>query len=61
MANLTQSELNSIREVVTAHQNVACKLSTYAQQVQDPSLKQMFDKGSQDARKNAMDLINMIG
>jgi len=61
MANLSQQELNSIREVVTAHQNVACKLNEYAQQMQDPALKQMFDKGSQDARKNAMDLINMMG
>jgi len=60
MSNLTQSELNSIREVVTSHQNVACKLTSYAQQVQDPHIKQMFDKGAQDARKNAMDLINMI-
>jgi len=60
MPNLSQQELNSIREVVSAHQNVASKLSVYADQVQDPTLKQMFDKGSQDARKNAMDLINMI-
>ena len=60
MANLSQQELNSIREVVTGHQNVASKLSAYSQQVEDPTLKQMFDKGSQDARKNAMDLINMI-
>jgi len=60
MANLSSQELNSIREVVSAHQNVSSKLSAYAGQVQDPTLKQMFDKGSQDAKKNAMDLINMI-
>ena len=60
MPNLTQQELSSIREVVSSHQNVACKLDTYAQSISDPQLKQMFDKGAQDARKNAMDLINMI-
>ena len=60
MANLSQQELNSIREVVSGHQTVASKLCTYAGQVQDPTLKQMFEQGSQDARKNAMDLINMI-
>ena len=60
MSNLTQQELSSIREVVTSHQNVACKLDSYAQNVHDPQLRQMFDKGAQDARKNAMDLINMI-
>ncbi|MCL2566031.1 MAG: hypothetical protein FWE24_09530 [Defluviitaleaceae bacterium] len=61
MSNLTQQELNSIREVVTAHQNVASKLDSYAQNVNDPAIRQMFDKGAQDARKNAMDLINLIG
>jgi len=60
MSNLTQQELNSIREVVTSHQNVASKLDTYAQSVNDPAIRQMFDKGAQDARKNAMDLISLI-
>jgi len=60
MSNLTQQELSSIREVVTSHQNVATKLDSYAQNVSDPQLRQMFDKGAQDARKNAMDLISMI-
>ena len=60
MANLTGTELNSIREVVTSHQNIASKLDSYSQSVNCPQLRQMFDKGAQDARKNAMDLINMI-
>jgi len=60
MGNLSQQELSSIREVVTSHQNVATKLDSYAQHVSDPALRQMFDKGAQDARRNAMDLINMI-
>jgi len=61
MSNLNQSELNSIREVVGGHQTSACKLEDYANMCTDPNIKQMFSQGSKDAKKNAQDLINMIG
>jgi len=60
MTNLTQSELNSIREVVTGHQTMACKLSNFAGQVQDPNIKQMFTKAAQDARTAAQNLVEML-
>jgi len=60
MPNLSHSELNNIREVVSCHQNIANKLSSYAQQCQDQHLKGMFSKGAQDAQKNAQQLIQMI-
>lgn len=58
--NLKQSELNWIREVVSAHNMSACKLHTYAEQVQDPQLKQMFSKSSTEAKQAAQNLINML-
>jgi len=60
MANLNQSELNSIREMVTGHQMVAAKLSDYSKQCQDQQIKQMFDKASQDAQQAAQNLIQML-
>jgi len=60
MANLNQSEFNSIREIVTAHQTVACKLSDYANQCNDPQLKQMFTQASQSARQGAQKLTSML-
>ena len=60
MTNLTQSELNSIREVVTSHQTMACKLKSFADQVQDGQIKQMFNKASQDAQRSAQTLIQML-
>ena len=60
MANLKQSELNWIREVVSGHNMSACKLADYANQVTDPTLKQMFSKASTDARAAAQNLLQMI-
>lgn len=60
MAKLNQQELNSIREVVTSHQTMSSKLSTYANQCQDPNIKQMFTQASQEASKSAQNLIQML-
>ena len=60
MTNLKQSELNSIREVAACHQTVANKLSSYAEQVNDPNIKQMFTQASTKARQGAQNLIQML-
>ena len=60
MQGLKQSELNWIREVVSCHNMTASKLGTYAQQVQDPQIKQMFTQASTQARQAAQNLIQML-
>jgi len=60
MPGLKQSELNWIREVVLGHQTVAGKLSEYANQVQDPQIKQMFSQASTKATQAANNLIQML-
>ena len=60
MPGFSQSELNSIREVVACHHTVANKLNDYANQIQDQNIKQMFTKAAQDATKNAQNLIQML-
>ena len=60
MTGLKQSELNSIREVAAAHQTVANKLNTYAEQVTDPNIKQMFIHASSKAKQGAQNLIQML-
>ncbi|MCL2215896.1 MAG: hypothetical protein FWB91_02625 [Defluviitaleaceae bacterium] len=60
MQGLKQSELNWIREVVSGHNMTSCKLNTYAGQVQDPQLKQMFTKASGDAKQAAQNLLQML-
>ncbi|MDR0272940.1 MAG: hypothetical protein LBI27_06450 [Clostridiales bacterium] len=60
MQNLKQSELNWIREVVSAHNMTSSKLSSYAGQVQDPQIKQMFSQASSQAKQSAQNLLQML-
>lgn len=60
MPNLNQMELSSIREVVGCHCTTAAKLQTYANQCQDPQIKQMFQQASTEAQKSADKLIQML-
>ena len=60
MANLNQMELNSIREVVGCHITVASKLGAYANQCQDPQIKQMFTQAATEAQKGAHKLVQML-
>ena len=60
MPGLKQSELNWIREMVSCHQTTASKLSTYADQVQDPQIKQMFTQASTKAKQAAQNLVQML-
>ncbi|MCL2570872.1 MAG: hypothetical protein FWE11_00575 [Defluviitaleaceae bacterium] len=60
MPGLKQSELNWIREVVPGHQTMSGKLKDYANQVQDPQLKQMFTQASTQATQAASKLLQML-
>ena len=60
MPNLTQVEINSIREVVAAHQTTAAKLNNYAGLCQDAEVKQMFRQAATEAAKSASNLIQML-
>ena len=60
MSNYTQSELNSIREIVTFHQILCSKLNSYARKCQDPEIKEMFTNASMQSQKSINDLIQML-
>ena len=60
MNQLTQSEVNSIREIASAHLTTAVKLNTFAGQCSDNKIKQMFSTASTQAQKGAQDLISML-
>ena len=60
MSGLKQSELDHIREMASCHQTVANKLSAYAEQINDPNIKQMFTQASTKARQGAQNLIQML-
>ena len=60
MANLNQMELSSIREVVSCHITTASKLGAFANQCQDPQIKQMFQQAATESQKSAQKLIQML-
>lgn len=60
MPNLSYSELNSIREVVTCHLTTASKLNSFAESCEDQQIKQMFNQASQQAKQSAQNLIQML-
>ncbi|MDR0958656.1 MAG: hypothetical protein LBM16_05540 [Clostridiales bacterium] len=60
MATFNQTEVNSIREIVMAHQMSSAKLSDYANQCQDPQIREMFGKAAQESKTAAQNLIQML-
>lgn len=60
LGNINQMELNHLREITSLHQNMAVKYDYYANQCQDPQLKQLFKQSAKDAQTTAMNLINSL-
>lgn len=60
LKNLTQQELNSVKEIAGAHLTMSSKFELYSNQVQDTQLKQMLTQSSTDAKTTATNLINSL-
>lgn len=60
MGDLTQSELQNLRHLIGAHETAYKKLNTYASQVVDPQIKQMFTKSAQDALNTKQKLMSFL-
>ena len=60
MADLNQLELQHLRHLIGAHEIAYQKLNTYANQVQDAQIKQMFSKSAQDALNTKQKLMGFL-
>ncbi len=60
LGNINQMELSHLKEIVSLHQSMAVKYNTFANQCQDPQLKQLFQQSAQDAQTTASNLINSL-
>lgn len=58
--NITTEELNTIKEIASAHQTMSKKFGQYSNQVKDPQFKQLFQQSSQDAQETATNLTNSL-
>ena len=61
MAQLNQLELQNLRHLIGAHETAYQKQQVYAQQADDPQVKQMFQKSAQDAQRAKQQLISLLG
>lgn len=60
LKNITQQELNLVKEIAGEHLTMSSKFDLYSNQVQDQQFKQMLKQSSTDARTTATNLINSI-
>ena len=60
MTDLNQAELQHLRHLIGTHETAYQKLSTYANQVQDTEIKQMFTKSAQDALNTKQKLMGFL-
>jgi spore coat protein CotF len=60
MANLTQIELQNLRNLIGNHETAYQKLSTYASQAVDPQIKQLFTKSAQEAINTKQKLMSFL-
>lgn len=58
--NLTQQELNLVKEIAGEHLTMSNKFELFSNQCQDQQFKQMLKQSSQDAKTTATNLINSI-
>ncbi len=57
---LSEVELQNIREIVGSHQTMIPKFNAYAQGCQDAQIKQMFQKSAQSAQETVQNLTQSL-
>ncbi|KEI77843.1 hypothetical protein N452_04205 [Clostridium botulinum A2 117] len=58
---LTEVELQNLRELISTHETACNKLNAYGEQAQDQQIKQMFQKSAQDAHNTKQKLMTFLG
>jgi len=57
---LNQQELQNLRHLIGGHQTAEKKLNFYAEQSQDPQVKQMFQQSAQSASQTYQKLMSFL-
>ncbi|KNF07210.1 hypothetical protein CLPU_21c00280 [Gottschalkia purinilytica] len=60
LSQISQIELQNLREIVSSHQLMGKKLNEYANQCEDAQIKQMFQQAAQEANTTAQSLIQSL-
>lgn len=57
MSEISVLDLQNLRHLITGYETTHCKMTDYANQAQDPQVKQLFQDAANSAMKNKQDLI----
>lgn len=60
MANLNEMELQHVRHLLQFGETDIQKYRSYAQNCQDPNIKQFFEKAAQSCEKNKQTILNIL-
>ncbi len=60
MAELTQLELQNLRNLIKIHDTNYQKMNTYSEQAVDPQIKQIFTKAAQDSLNTKQKLMSFL-
>ena len=60
MANISELELQNLRHLIGGYDITRCKMEDYASATSDAKLKQFFENGAKDAKKNKQQLMGFL-
>ena len=60
MANISELELQNLRHLIGGYDITRCKMEDYASATSDAKLKQFFENGAKDAKKNKEQLMGFL-
>lgn len=60
MAELSVLDLQNLRHIILGYDTTHCKMTEYANQTQDPQVKQLFQDAANSAMKNKQDLMKFL-
>lgn len=58
---LSEIDLQNLRHLIIGYDTCAGKLTAYANEAQDPQVKQYFQKSAQSAKENKQQLMQFLG
>ena len=60
MAEISVLYLQNLRHLIGGYDTTHCKMTEYANQAQDPQVKQLFQDAANSAIKNKQDLMKFL-
>ena len=60
-AQLSEIDLQQLRHLIIGYDTCSSKMQAYANEAQDPQVKQYFQKSAQSARENKQQLMQFLG